>query len=55
MGHPLKDTISFEDAGRITGPVAFNLMMKPAGSLCYLDCHYCYYLDKAEIYGGHEP
>lgn len=55
MGHPLKDTISFEDAGRITGPVAFNLMMKPAGSLCNLDCHYCYYLDKAEIYGGHEP
>lgn len=55
MGHPLKDTIAFEDAGRITGPVAFNLMMKPAGSLCNLDCHYCYYLDKAEIYGGHEP
>lgn len=55
MGHPLKDTISFEDVGRITGPVAFNLMMKPAGSLCNLDCHYCYYLDKAEIYGGHEP
>ena len=55
MGHPLKDTISFEDAGRITGPIAFNLMMKPAGSLCNLDCHYCYYLDKAEIYGGHEP
>ena len=55
MGHPLKDTIAFEDAGRITGPVAFNLMMKPAGSLCHLDCHYCYYLDKAEIYGGHEP
>ena len=49
MGHPLKDTIAFEDAGRITGPVAFNLMMKPAGSLCNLDCHYCYYLDKAEI------
>ena len=39
MGHPLKDTIAFEDAGRITGPVAFNLMMKPAGSLCNLDCH----------------
>lgn len=55
MGHPLKDTIAFEDAGRITGPVAFNLMMKPVGSLCNLDCHYCYYLDKAEIYGGHEP
>ena len=40
---------------RLSGPVAFNIMLKPAGSLCNLDCHYCYYLDKAEIYGGHEP
>ncbi|MCD8313349.1 MAG: anaerobic sulfatase maturase, partial [Bacteroidales bacterium] len=31
------------------------LMIKPAGSLCNLDCSYCYYLDKAEIYGGREP
>ncbi len=35
--------------------MAFNIMIKPAGSLCNLDCHYCYYLDKAEIYGGYEP
>ena len=43
------------DAARISGPSAFNVMIKPAGSLCNLDCHYCYYLDKAEIYGGREP
>lgn len=47
--------ITFQDAVRITGPLAFNIMIKPAGSLCNLDCHYCYYLDKAEIYGGKEP
>lgn len=35
--------------------MAFNIMLKPAGSLCNLDCQYCYYLDKSEIYGGHEP
>ncbi len=35
--------------------MAFNIMLKPAGSLCNLNCSYCYYLDKSEIYGGHEP
>lgn len=50
-----KNTMSLQDAIRITGPMAFNIMLKPAGSLCNLDCHYCYYLDKAEIYGGREP
>ncbi len=55
MGHPLKDTFLFEDYQKMTGPLAFNMMIKPAGSLCNLDCSYCYYLDKAEIYGGREP
>ncbi len=50
-----KDTLTLDDALRISGPMAFNIMIKPAGSLCKLDCHYCYYLDKAEIYGGYEP
>ncbi len=49
------DSISLEDAARITGPLSFNIMLKPAGSLCNLDCQYCYYLDKSEIYGGKEP
>ena len=49
MGHPFKDTISLQEAVQHSeGPLAFNLMIKPAGSLCNLDCHYCYYLDKAE-------
>lgn len=55
MTDEFKNTISIEDAARISGPAAFNIMLKPAGSLCNLDCHYCYYLDKADIYGGHEP
>lgn len=49
------DTITLEDARRLTGPLSFNLMIKPAGSLCNLGCSYCYYLDKVEIYGGKEP
>lgn len=51
----IKDTLTFSDATRICGPRSFNLMIKPAGSLCNLDCHYCYYLDKSRIYGGKEP
>lgn len=55
MGHPFKDTISLQEAMQHSeGPLAFNLMIKPAGSLCNLDCHYCYYLDKAEIYHGRQ-
>ena len=56
MGHPFKDTISLQEAIQLSeGPLAFNLMIKPAGSLCNLGCHYCYYLDKADIYGGKQP
>ena len=47
--------MTFDDAVKLAGPMQFNLMMKPAGSLCNLDCQYCYYLDKSEIYGGREP
>lgn len=54
-GNDFSKTLTLTDAMRIGGPVAFNIMLKPAGSLCNLDCNYCYYLDKAEIYGGREP
>ena len=55
MPESYKDTMTLTDAENISGPSAFNIMIKPAGSLCNLDCNYCYYLDKAEIYGGREP
>ena len=47
--------IPLEDAARLSGPMAFNIMLKPTGSLCNLGCAYCYYLDKSAIYGGKEP
>ena len=55
MAHPFQNQLLLEDAVRISGPAAFNIMLKPAGSLCNLGCAYCYYLDKADIYGGREP
>ena len=55
MQDSFKHTLTLGDAVKLQGPRAFNIMLKPAGSLCNLDCAYCYYLDKAEIYGGREP
>jgi len=31
---------------------AYHLMLKPRGAICDLDCAYCYYLSKEELYPG---
>jgi len=31
---------------------AFNVMLKPRGAICNLDCKYCYYLAKEMLYPG---
>jgi uncharacterized protein len=33
-------------------PRAFHVMVKPRGSICNLDCHYCFYLKKEKLYPG---
>lgn len=30
----------------------FHLIAKPAGPLCNLDCHYCFYLEKTKLFSG---
>ncbi|MGV3509090.1 MAG: radical SAM protein, partial [Sphingobacteriaceae bacterium] len=30
----------------------FNLLAKPTGPVCNLDCTYCYYLEKEKMYPG---
>ncbi|MBR4038024.1 MAG: anaerobic sulfatase maturase [Tidjanibacter sp.] len=49
-----KKIVTFDDARKMVGPTIFSSMLKPSGSTCNLDCHYCYYLDKAEQYGGRQ-
>ena len=31
-------------------PREFQIFAKPAGAICNLDCHYCYYLQKEQLY-----
>lgn len=33
----------------------FQVFAKPAGALCNLGCHYCYYLEKEKLYEADEP
>jgi uncharacterized protein len=42
----------FTDALKLRRPDAFNIMVKPTGPLCNLNCTYCYYLEKKKLYSG---
>lgn len=36
----------------LLAPPAFQVMVKPRGSICNLDCSYCFYLEKEKLYPG---
>ncbi len=40
----------FGDALKLRGPNAFSIMVKPTGPVCNLNCTYCYYLEKKNLY-----
>jgi len=48
----IKPTLLFTDALKLKRPAAFNVMLKPAGPACNLNCTYCYYLEKKNLFGG---
>ena len=35
-----------------TAARAFHVMSKPTGAICNLDCEYCFFLSKDELYPG---
>lgn len=44
--------ILFKDALKLRKPNAFSVMVKPIGSICNLNCTYCYYLEKKKLFPG---
>ena len=38
--------------GSATAPSPFQVLLKPRGSICNLDCSYCYFLEKRNLYPG---
>lgn len=50
-----RNNYSLTDVAKMKRQPAFATLVKPLGSACNLDCNYCYYRDKNEIYGGSMP
>lgn len=48
----MKSTLLFTDALKLKQPDAFQVMLKPAGPACNLNCTYCYYLEKSMLFGS---
>jgi uncharacterized protein len=38
----------------VKASLEFQIFVKPAGAICNLDCHYCYYLQRELLYPGTE-
>lgn len=52
MNDLLKKSLTLSDALKISKPLRFNMMFKPIGSICNLNCSYCYYMDKHKMFGS---
>ena len=50
-----RNNYSLTDVAKMRRQPTFATMVKPIGSACNLDCNYCYYRDKSEIYSGLMP
>ncbi|MCX6303306.1 MAG: anaerobic sulfatase-maturation protein [Bacteroidia bacterium] len=46
------NNLLFTDALKLKRPAAFHIMLKPAGPACNLNCTYCYYLEKKNLFPG---
>jgi uncharacterized protein len=49
-----RNSCTIEEQGVVKASLEFQLFAKPAGALCNLDCHYCYYRQKERLTPGTE-
>ena len=59
-GEPLSDNLPASGDGAASQipnstPRSFHLLAKPTGSACNLDCAYCFFLEKEQLYPGVKP
>ncbi|MCB0196633.1 MAG: anaerobic sulfatase maturase [Anaerolineae bacterium] len=52
MSHNLQTQEHIELIWPDNAPPAFHLLAKPTGAICNLDCAYCFFLDKEQLYPG---
>ncbi len=52
LGMPRLGGPAMPDPRPPTAPPAFHLLAKPTGAICNLDCSYCFFLAKEELYPG---
>ena len=50
-----RNNLNLTDVAKMRRAPSFGTMVKPIGSACNLDCNYCYYRDKADIYNNAMP
>ena len=48
----LSKSSTIPDKRPANAPPAFHILAKPTGAICNLDCKYCFYLSKEELYKG---
>lgn len=47
-----RNYITFDEGMKANCKSAYSVMIKPVGSMCNLNCTYCYYIDKKRLYGN---
>src|SRR5664280_362328 len=55
LGFPRPAGLPGPRPGDVSGaPPSFHVLAKPTGAICNLDCSYCFFLSKEELYPGSE-